>query len=852
MSTPILEMKSITKEFPGVKALSNVSFRVTEGEIHCLVGENGAGKSTLMKVLSGVYPHGQYSGDIIFEGKEQRFNGIHDSEAVGIAIIYQELALIPEMSVYENVYLGHEIKNRGVINWNETIRQASDMLKKVRLDVNPTTKIKDLGVGKQQLIEIAKALSKNVKLLILDEPTSSLNEDDSQNLLRLLRELKQHGVTCIMISHKLKEVIEIADTVTVLRDGQTICTLDAHKGEVTEGVLIKNMVGREINNIYPERQHMAFKAAAASIEKAKAAGVKVISYDRLITNSDAVDYYVTFDNIDVGTCQAQYLVDHATGKGNPLYLYAGAATDPNAFMIFQGAWDVLQPRIVDGTFVIKNSTRAVKLQENATLTHDQIDTIFSQISTNWDVKIAKNLALYNLGTVAAADKGHVFILAPNDGTARAIGDAFATDKDIKGYVITGQDAEQASVQYIMDGKQSMTVFKDVRTLVKTAIDGTLALLKGQTPSTNGVYSNGTIDVPALQCPVIPVDETTIKSVLVDSGYLQVGDVAKTSPMPASSGRVDVGIVLPTKDEPRWIQDQARFQNALKAAGYNFEILFSQGNPAKEKANVESLIDRGIKVLIICPQGSGEIILEVKNWSAYNATVGRQILKDISFTVKRGEIVGFAGLMGAGRTELALSIFGNPDGYRVSGELYVKGDQKHFSLPEDAIKAGLAYVTEDRKGDGLILIQDVKQNITLANLSEIANRGVVNDNEEVKVATEYRSSLNIKTPSIEQMVQNLSGGNQQKVSLAKWLFAKPEVLILDEPTRGIDVGAKYEIYTIMNRLVQQGMSIIMISSELPEILGMSDRVYVVSGGRIAGELPIEEASQEAIMKLAVNY
>jgi ABC-type multidrug transport system ATPase subunit/ABC-type xylose transport system substrate-binding protein len=507
---------------------------------------------------------------------------------------------------------------------------------------------------------------------------------------------------------------------------------------------------------------------------------------------------------------------------------------------------------VDGTFVIKNSTRAVKLQENATLTHDQIDTIFSQISTNWDVKIAKNLALYNLGTVAAADKGHVFILAPNDGTARAIGDAFATDKDIKGYVITGQDAEQASVQYIMDGKQSMTVFKDVRTLVKTAIDGTLALLKGQTPSTNGVYSNGTIDVPALQCPVIPVDETTIKSVLVDSGYLQVGDVAKTSPMPASSGRVDVGIVLPTKDEPRWIQDQARFQNALKAAGYNFEILFSQGNPAKEKANVESLIDRGIKVLIICPQGSGEIILEVKNWSAYNATVGRQILKDISFTVKRGEIVGFAGLMGAGRTELALSIFGNPDGYRVSGELYVKGDQKHFSLPEDAIKAGLAYVTEDRKGDGLILIQDVKQNITLANLSEIANRGVVNDNEEVKVATEYRSSLNIKTPSIEQMVQNLSGGNQQKVSLAKWLFAKPEVLILDEPTRGIDVGAKYEIYTIMNRLVQQGMSIIMISSELPEILGMSDRVYVVSGGRIAGELPIEEASQEAIMKLAVNY
>ncbi len=507
MNTPILEMKSITKVFPGVKALNNVSFKVAEGEIHCLVGENGAGKSTLMKVLSGVYPFGQYTGDIIFEGKEQQFGSIHDSEEAGIAIIYQELALIPEMTVYENIYLGHEIKNRGIINWNETIRQATEMLKKVKLDVNPTTKVKDLGVGKQQLIEIAKALSKNVKLLILDEPTAALNEDDSENLLSLLRGLKEHGVTCIMISHKLKEVIEIADTVTVLRDGQTICTLDAHKGEVTEGVLIKNMVGREINNIYPER-----------------------------------------------------------------------------------------------------------------------------------------------------------------------------------------------------------------------------------------------------------------------GTRKIGDV----------------------------------------------------------------------------------VLEVKSWGAYNPAVGRTILKDIHFNVKKGEIVGFAGLMGAGRTELALSIFGNPDGYRVNGDMYVNGQKKHFNLPEEAIEAGLAYVTEDRKGDGLILIQDVKQNITLANLQEIANRGVVNDNEEVKVANEYKTSLNIKTPSVEQVVSNLSGGNQQKVSLAKWLFAKPDVLILDEPTRGIDVGAKYEIYTIMNRLVQQGMSIIMISSELPEILGMSDRVYVVSGGKITGELPIEEASQEAIMKLAVNY
>ena len=254
MDTPLLEMKNIIKEFPGVKALNNVSFRVAAGEIHCLVGENGAGKSTLMKVLSGVYPHGQYSGQILINGQEQQFHGIRDSEIAGIAIIYQELALFPELTVYENIFVGNEIRKGVRVDWNETIRKASEALKKVRLDVNPGEKIKNLGVGKQQLIEIAKALSKDVKLLILDEPTAALNEDDSANLLNLMRGLKDHGVTCIMISHKLKEVIEIADTVTVLRDGQTICTLDAHKGEVSEFVLIKNMVGREINNIYPERQ----------------------------------------------------------------------------------------------------------------------------------------------------------------------------------------------------------------------------------------------------------------------------------------------------------------------------------------------------------------------------------------------------------------------------------------------------------------------------------------------------------------------------------------------------------------------------------------------------------------------
>ncbi len=506
MDNTILEMQHITKEFPGVRALDDVCFSVIDKEIHCLVGENGAGKSTLMKILSGVYPHGEYEGEIIFNGMVQKYSNISDSKKAGIAIIYQELALIPELTVYENIFLGHEIKNGLVIDWNETIEKATQMLKKVGLDVNPTVKVKELGLGKQQLIEIAKALSVDVKLLILDEPTSALNESDSENLMNLLRDLKKHGVTCVLISHKLKEVIGIADRVTVLRDGRTISTLDARKGEISENTLIKHMVGREINNVYPERT----------------------------------------------------------------------------------------PHITD-----------------------------------------------------------------------------------------------------------------------------------------------------------------------------------------------------------------------------------------------------------------EKVFEVKNWSAYDSQIGREILKDINFFVRRGEIVSLAGLMGSGRTELALSLFGNPKKYHVQGELYVKGKRKHFKHPEEAIKARLAYVSEDRKGTGLILGQDVKQNITLANLRVIAESGIVNSNEEVIVANEYKESLDIKTPSIEQLVLNLSGGNQQKVSVAKWLFVKPEILILDEPTRGIDVGAKYEIHMIMNKLVEQGMSIIMISSELPEILGMSDRIYVVSSGRISGELSAKEATQERIMQLATD-
>ena len=502
----ILEMRGITKTFPGVKALDDVTFDVTEGEIHCLVGENGAGKSTLMKVLSGVYPYGEYSGDIVFDGSVRKFRQVRDSERTGIAVIYQELALIPELSIYENIFLGHEIQNRGIVNWNETIKQAGEMLKKVGLEINPDIKIKDLGVGKQQLVEIAKALSRDVKLLVLDEPTAALNEDDSENLLELLKGLKTQGVTSVMITHKLKEVIHIADRVTVLRDGQTICTLDAHNGEVSESVLIKNMVGRSIDNVYPGRE--------------------------------------------------------------------------------------------------------------------------------------------------------------------------------------------------------------------------------STPS-------------------------------------------------------------------------------------------------------------------------DEVVFEVVDWSAVDRILGHKVLDSVSLKVRKGEIVGLAGLMGAGRTEFARSVFGNPDNYSVSGRLVVKGEECLFGHPEAAIKKGVAYVSEDRKRNGLILIQDIKENITIANLRELKKGFVIDTNAEITQAQGYRKALDIKTPSLEQKVNKLSGGNQQKVSLAKWLFVKPHILILDEPTRGIDVGAKYEIYTLMNDLVSQGMSIIMISSELPEILGMSDRIYVVSEGKVTGELPIEEATQENIMQLATN-
>ena len=340
-------------------------------------------------------------------------------------------------------------------------------------------------------------------------------------------------------------------------------------------------------------------AAAASANAAKAAGVSVISYDRLIRDTDAVNYYVTFDSLAVGAQQAQYLIDNAEGSGNPLYLYAGAASDNNAFIFFQGAWEVLQPKIADGTFVIKNSSEAEALSGKADLSRDEQSQIIGQITTNWDFNVAKNLAEANLTATTAEDKGDVFILAPNDGTARSIADTFAADGDVSSYYITGQDAEQASVQYIIDGKQSMTVFKDVRTLVDDAISAAVALLEGNEPNATGSYNNGATDVPAIQSPVVTVDAGNVQEILITSGYYNAEDF--TGVVGADDVAGKVGIVLPTKDEPRWVQDEARFTEALEAAGYEVEILFSQGDSAKERANVEDLITKGVQVIIITPQ-----------------------------------------------------------------------------------------------------------------------------------------------------------------------------------------------------------------------------------------------------------
>ncbi len=347
-------------------------------------------------------------------------------------------------------------------------------------------------------------------------------------------------------------------------------------------------------------------AAAASAEAAREAGVTIISYDRLITDTDAVDYYVTFDSVAVGEAQAQYLVDKAEGEGNPLYLYAGAATDNNAFLFFEGAWNVLQPMIADGTFYIVNSSAAVDLQDKAELTRDEMGQIIGQVTTNWDFDDAKSLAEANLTAASAEDKGDVFILAPNDGTARAIADAFGADTDITSYVVTGQDAEIASVQYIIDGKQSMTVLKDVRNLVDDAIAMAISVVKGETVETTGEYDNGVTMVPAKQSEVISVDQDNVVEAIIDSGYWDASEftgLEGVAEEPEAPAELSVGIVLPTKDEPRWIQDQTRFEAKLNEAGYDVEILFSQADPSQEKANVEALITKGVEVIILCPHDS---------------------------------------------------------------------------------------------------------------------------------------------------------------------------------------------------------------------------------------------------------
>ncbi|MEU3766162.1 multiple monosaccharide ABC transporter ATP-binding protein [Amycolatopsis keratiniphila] len=500
MTDEILRMRGITKTFPGVKALQDVNLSVRRGEIHAICGENGAGKSTLMKVLSGVYAHGSYDGEIVFDGEPCAFSAIRDSERRGIVIIHQELALCQQLSIAENIFLGNEKARGGLIDWNRTNAEAGELLRRVGLRENPVTPVLDIGVGKQQLVEIAKALSKEVKLLILDEPTAALNDDDSAHLLELLRGLRDDGVTCVLISHKLNEIAAIADSITILRDGRTIETLDA--STVTEDRIIAGMVGRKLENRFPPRE----------------------------------------------------------------------------------------PRI------------------------------------------------------------------------------------------------------------------------------------------------------------------------------------------------------------------------------------------------------------------GDEVLRIEDWTVHSPTQhGRVVVDGASLTLRRGEIVGLAGLMGAGRTELAMSVFGRSYGKDISGRLIKDGKEIEVRTVGDAVANGIAYATEDRKRYGLNLIEDIQRNVSGAALGKLARRGWVDENEEHRVAEEFRKSMNIKAPDVRSVTGTLSGGNQQKVVLSKWILTDPDVLILDEPTRGIDVGAKYEIYTIVNRLADEGKAVLVISSELPELLGLCDRIYTLSAGRITGEVGRAEATQEVLMR-----
>jgi putative multiple sugar transport system ATP-binding protein len=506
----LLEMRRITKTFPGVTALQDVNLVVREGEIHAICGENGAGKSTLMKVLSGVHPHGTYDGEIVFDGEACDFRDIRSSEKRGIVIIHQELALVPYLSIAENIFLGNEHVRPGplpgVVSWHDTMTHAAQLLDRVGLHESPHTRVADIGVGKQQLVEIAKALSKQVRLLILDEPTAALNDTDSRHLLDLITELKAQGVTCIVISHKLAEVTRIADSITILRDGRTIETLSLEDGPVSEERIIRGMVGRDLESRFPERE------------------------------------------------------------------------------------------------------------------------------------------------------------------------------------------------------------------------------------------------PQL----------------------------------------------------------------------------------------------------------GDVVFQVEDWTVHHPIdVQRKVVDGVSLDVRRGEIVGIAGLMGAGRTELAMSLFGRSYGRSISGRVYKDGREIRTRTVPEAIRNGIAYVTEDRKHYGLNLMDDIARSVTLPSLRKVSRGPVVNEREESVVAERYRRSMNIKAPSVTAVTGKLSGGNQQKVVLSKWIFADPDVLILDEPTRGIDVGAKYEIYTIVNDLAARGKAIVLISSELPELLGLCDRIFVLNAGRLTGQVPREEATQEVLMRLMMK-
>ncbi|NQT57523.1 MAG: sugar ABC transporter ATP-binding protein [Bacteroidetes bacterium] len=506
MNEDILVVENITKDFPGVRALDNVNFKVRKGEIHCLCGENGAGKSTLMGVVSGVYPKGDYEGKVFMHSDEMHFRSIRDSEKVGLTIMHQELALSPYLSIYENMFLGHRKQKFGIIKWDDLLEESRPFLKRVGLKDPPETIVSKMGVGKQQLVEIARALSRKTELLILDEPTASLNDEESENLLNLILELKKEGMTCIMISHKLDEVLKIADAITVLRDGKSICSYDTQKKKVTKAMIIKDMVGRDMKHLYPPK---------------------------------------------------------------------------------------------------------------------------------------------------------------------------------------------------------------------------------------------TPDI-------------------------------------------------------------------------------------------------------------GDVVFEIKDWTVFHPEYhSLKIVDNASFFVRKGEILAFCGPMGAGRTELMMSIFGKSYGSSSVGTISINGKETIIRTPKEAIKQGVGYVSEDRKDLGLILIQSVKNNITNSSLEKLSRLGVVDVYQELHEAERLKETLNIKTPTLLQLVRNLSGGNQQKVVLSRCLLADPQIFIVDEPTRGIDVGAKYEIYTILNDLASQGKSIIMISSEMPEAIGMADRIYVMNEGRIKGVLNRDEAAQDKIMHMALS-